>query len=134
MKPYKHFRWLLMWLMGVFIPVFGLQGALLTALDKTDFWGPLSWSYATHALLTLGIGWGILRGHQKVPDLIGFLFMGGSLLKFAAYFLLFKPFCFGRALRPRLVIFSLWNSLRLRPHLGNHLRSPALGNQSTLNF
>ena len=92
MKPYKHFRWLLMWLMGVFIPVFGLQGALFTALDKTDFWGPLAWSYATHALLTLGIGWGILRGHQKVPDLIGFLFMGGSLLKFAAYFLLFKPF------------------------------------------
>ena len=66
--------------MGVFIPVFGLQGALLTALDKTDFWGPLAWSYATHALLTLGIGWRILRGYQKVPDLIGVLFMGGSLL------------------------------------------------------
>lgn|GEM_PF-575730 len=91
MRASTHFKWLLRWLLLIFIPVFGLHGALLTAMDKTEFWTPLSWCYGAHTVLTAAIGWGILWGHKKAPDLIGFMFMGGSLFKFAAYFALFKP-------------------------------------------
>lgn len=91
MRASKHFQWLLRWLLLIFIPVFGLHGALLTAMDKSDFWAPLVWCYGAHTVLTAAIGGGILWGHKKAPDLIGFMFLGGSLFKFAAYFALFKP-------------------------------------------
>jgi len=107
LKASSHFKWLIRWLLLIFIPVFGLHGALLTAMDKSSFWTPLAWCYAAHILLTVGIGQGILWGHKKAPDLIGFMFMGGSLFKFAAYFALFKPFIL-TGLSDRVLSFFLF--------------------------
>lgn len=48
-------------------------------------------SYAINLLLAFGILWGIFALRHRMRAQIGFLFMGGSFLKFLLFFLLFYP-------------------------------------------
>lgn len=51
----------------------------------------LLFSYAVNLLLAFAIIWGIYALRRRMKAQIGFLFMGGSFLKFLLFFLLFYP-------------------------------------------
>jgi len=46
-------------------------------------------SYITNFVLAAGIFYGLFYARKKLRNALGFLFMGGSLLKFAVFFIVF---------------------------------------------
>lgn len=48
-------------------------------------------SYLTNFLLAAVIFMGLFYGRKKLRNALGFLFMGGSLVKFAVFFIVFYP-------------------------------------------
>ncbi len=48
-------------------------------------------SYVLNFFLALGIFYALFFLRKKLSNAIGFLFMGGSLLKFVVFFLVFYP-------------------------------------------
>jgi len=85
-------------------PLFYLAGGLLIALSvafvvhstliSDQLWGQiqLMWlCYGLNYVLATLIFLGVLVTHKKNAMLVGFVFMGGSVLKFAVFFLLIYP-------------------------------------------
>jgi len=85
-------------------PLFYLAGGLLTALSVVfvvhsimmpdQLWGQiqLMWlCYGLNYVLATLIFLGVLVAHKKKAMLVGFVFMGGSVLKFTFFFLLIYP-------------------------------------------
>jgi len=48
-------------------------------------------SYIVNFLLAVGIFMGLFYARKKLKNALGFLFMGGSLIKFAVFFIVFYP-------------------------------------------
>ena len=85
-------------------PPFYLAGGLLMALSAAFvvhsilmsdlLWGQiqLMWlCYGLNYVLATLIFFGVLATHKKNAMLVGFVFIGGSVLKFAVFFLLIYP-------------------------------------------
>jgi dolichyl-phosphate-mannose--protein O-mannosyl transferase len=78
-------------LAGVVLLGFGLHLLTLAALGKALFANQIVWAYAANiALAALILGY-LLKAPAKYQNSLGFLFMLGSFLKFAIFFLFFAP-------------------------------------------
>ena len=85
-------------------PLFKLGGGLLIALSlafvihttlmPAPLWGQIRIMWLCYGLnfgLAVLIFWAVLATHKKNAMLVGFVFMGGSILKFGFFFLLIYP-------------------------------------------
>ena len=85
-------------------PLFKLSGGLLIALSLAfvihttlmpdALWGQIRIMWLCYGLnfgLAVLIFWAVLATHKKNAMLVGFVFMGGSILKFGFFFLLIYP-------------------------------------------
>ncbi len=85
-------------------PLFKLGGGLLIALSLAfvihttlmpdALWGQIRIMWLCYGLnfgLAVLIFWAVLATHKKNTMLVGFVFMGGSILKFGFFFLLIYP-------------------------------------------
>jgi hypothetical protein len=65
-----------------------------TALMPDALWGQIRIMWLCYGLnfgLAVLIFWAVLATHKKNAMLVGFVFMGGSILKFGFFFLLIYP-------------------------------------------
>ncbi len=85
-------------------PLFKLGGGLLIALSLAfvihttlmpdALWGQIRIMWLCYGLnfgLAVLIFWAVLATHKKNAMLVGFVFMGGGILKFGFFFLLIYP-------------------------------------------
>ena len=85
-------------------PLFKLGGGLLIALSLAfvihttlmpdALWGQIRIMWLCYGLnfgLAVLIFWAVLATHKKNAMLVGFVFMGGSILKFGFFFLFIYP-------------------------------------------
>lgn len=68
---------------------FGLHVLILNALDLPLFDNKIVLAYIVNAILAILIYGFLLKMKEKHPNQIGFLFIAGSLLKFALFFIVF---------------------------------------------
>lgn len=73
------------------IIVFGIHCAILYFLDISIFQNLLIPSYITNYFLAILIFFILVKLKKKYLDLLGFVFMAGSFLKFGVYFIFFNP-------------------------------------------
>lgn len=78
-------------LLGVLGIVFLLHQYILSSFNLSKFGNSLILSYSVNALLAGCIVISILALKNKFKDQLGFVFMLGSLLKFAIFFIVFQP-------------------------------------------
>ena len=78
-------------LLGVLTIVFTGHLLVLQGLEKPLWNDMILLSYLLNFLLALGIFLVLYFLKEKVSNAIGFLFMGGSLLKFVVFFIVFYP-------------------------------------------
>lgn len=71
--------------------VFGIHLVVLNYLDTPFFNNLIIASYAVNYALAIIIFIALYRLRKKYLDLLGFIFMGGSMLKFAVFFIFFYP-------------------------------------------
>ncbi|MEO0571816.1 MAG: DUF6168 family protein [Bacteroidota bacterium] len=64
---------------------------VLENLDFPPFADMLIPSYITNFLLAAVVFMGLWYARKKLKNALGFLFMGGSLIKFAVFFIVFYP-------------------------------------------
>lgn len=70
---------------------FAIHIAVLHFFDLPLFENRIVLSYAVNFVLAASIFYGLFHFKEKLKNSIGFLFMGGSFLKFVVFFLLFYP-------------------------------------------
>jgi drug/metabolite transporter (DMT)-like permease len=75
----------------VLLVSFGVHILILSSKDLPLFANLVIRSYVVNALLAAIIFLLLYRFREKLKNQIGFLFMGGSFLKFIFFFLLFYP-------------------------------------------
>ncbi len=80
-----------LWLTVVLGIAFSIHSWLRGQRELAPFGDLLVASYLLNMVLALGIVWGLFAFRRKLRNLIGFLFIGGSLLKFLVFFLFFYP-------------------------------------------
>ena len=68
-----------------------IQAALYKYFETDYPFRDLQFAYFVNALLAMGILAALMRMPQRLQGSLGFLYLGGSLLKFLVYFLLFYP-------------------------------------------
>jgi hypothetical protein len=71
--------------------VFGIHNLILHYLNISMFENLLIPSYITNYFLAVLIFFILVKLKKKYLDLLGFVFMGGSFIKFGVYFILFNP-------------------------------------------
>ena len=71
--------------------VFCIHITVLSALKTPLFENLIIASYLTNYLMALVIYIALYLLKKKYLDLLGFIFMGGSFLKFGVYFVFFNP-------------------------------------------
>ena len=71
--------------------VFGIHSAILYYLNISIFQHLLIPSYIANYFLALFIFFILVKLKKKYLDLLGFVFMGGSFVKFGVYFVFFNP-------------------------------------------
>ncbi|MDO9137430.1 MAG: hypothetical protein Q7U21_06375 [Lutibacter sp.] len=71
--------------------VFGIHSFILFYLNISLFQNLLIPSYITNYFLALLIFFTLVKLKKKYLDLLGFVFMGGSFIKFGVYFIFFNP-------------------------------------------
>ena len=71
--------------------VFCVHSVILYFLDISLFQNLLIPSYLTNYFLALFIFFILVKLKKKHLDLLGFVFMGGSFVKFGVYFIFFNP-------------------------------------------
>ncbi|NOR28856.1 MAG: hypothetical protein GQ540_10070 [Lutibacter sp.] len=71
--------------------VFAFHLAILHFLDFPLFENQLIMSYSINGILAIIIFITLYKLRVKYLDLLGFIFMAGSFLKFGVYFVLFRP-------------------------------------------
>ncbi|WP_420603457.1 DUF6168 family protein [Flagellimonas sp.] len=92
MKPKLNFLTQFLVLLVLLLVIsFGLHILVLSAKALPVFDNLIVRSYVVNGLLAAIIFVLLYKFRQKLKNQIGFLFMGGSLLKFAFFFLLFYP-------------------------------------------
>ncbi|WP_242083721.1 hypothetical protein [Aestuariivivens sediminis] len=72
--------------------VFGIHLALLNYLGYPLFADRIVLSYSVNLLLVIGVFGFLYVLRKKYKSQLGFLFLAGSVLKFAVFFILFYPF------------------------------------------
>ena len=77
-------------LISLFI-VFGIHSGILYYLNISLFQNLLIPSYVTNYFLAILIFFTLVKLKKKYLDLLGFVFMGGSFVKFGVYFIFFNP-------------------------------------------
>jgi len=78
-------------LLALLSVVFGIHLTFLYYLDLPLFNNLIIPSYGVNYLLAIIIFIALYKLRKKYLDLLGFIFMGGSLLKFAIFFIFFFP-------------------------------------------
>ena len=78
-------------LLVALISVFGIHSGILYYLDISVFQNLLIPSYITNYFLALFIFFILVKLKKKYLDLLGFVFMGGSFVKFGVFFIFFNP-------------------------------------------
>ncbi|UMB59790.1 DUF6168 family protein [Lutibacter sp. A80] len=73
------------------IAVFGIHLLVLSYLNLPLFSNLILASYSVNYLLAIIIFIALFKLKKKYLDILGFIFMGGSLLKFAVFFIFFFP-------------------------------------------
>ena len=71
--------------------VFGIHLVVLNYLNTPLFNNLIIASYIVNFILAIIIFVALYKLRKKYLDLLGFIFMGGSMLKFAVFFLFFSP-------------------------------------------
>ncbi len=71
--------------------VFGIHSLILYYLNISLFENLLIPSYIANYFLALLIFFILVKLKKKYLDLLGFVFMGGSFVKFGVYFIFFNP-------------------------------------------
>ncbi len=84
------FRFTLVLLIALLLAFF-LHFFALKNLNLPPFADMLVPSYITNFLLATAIFMGLFYARKKLKNALGFLFMGGSLIKFAVFFVVFYP-------------------------------------------
>jgi len=87
-NPILGFCFKLLLLLGV---IFGVHLVVLNYLKTPLFNNLIIASYAVNYLLAIIIFIALYKLRKKYLDLLGFVFMGGSMLKFGVFFLFFFP-------------------------------------------
>lgn len=72
--------------------VFGIHLILLNILNLPMFENRIVLSYVVNLILIIVIFGGLYLLKEKYKSQLGFLFLAGSFLKFAVFFILFYPF------------------------------------------
>lgn len=70
---------------------FVLHFFILKRLELPPFADMIVSSYIINFLLAAAIFIGLFYARKKLKNALGFLFMGGSLIKFAVFFIIFYP-------------------------------------------
>ncbi|MFD1292938.1 hypothetical protein ACFQ5N_03725 [Lutibacter holmesii] len=71
--------------------IFGIHIAILQYLQVPIFSNLIVQSYIVNVILAIVIYGLLYFFRKKYLDLLGFIFMGGSFLKFGVYFIFFQP-------------------------------------------
>lgn len=71
---------------------FSIHLGILKSLELPLFGNKIVLSYVVNFILASSIFYALFHFREKLKNAIGFLFMGGSFLKFIVFFLLFYPF------------------------------------------
>ncbi len=71
--------------------VFAIHIAILYMLEKPLFDHKIIEAYTVNALLAALIFIGLYKLNKTFKEQLGFIFMGGSMLKFLVFFLVFYP-------------------------------------------
>lgn len=79
------------WLILVMAIVFLVHIGVLYYMNLELFENRIIWAYLINVVAALGIIIGLVRAPQRYQDSLGFLFMGGSFVKFALFFIFFYP-------------------------------------------
>ena len=69
----------------------GIHIAILHFLESPLFENQIIFSYSVNAILAIIIFISLFKLRIKYLDILGFIFMGGSFLKFGVYFIFFYP-------------------------------------------
>ena len=77
-------------LISLFV-VFGIHSVILYYFNISLFQNLLIPSYFTNYFLAILIFFTLVKLKKKYLDLLGFVFMGGSFVKFGVYFIFFNP-------------------------------------------
>ena len=72
--------------------IFGAHIFVLSLIQTPLFDNRIILAYIINFLLAMVIYIALYKLKKKYLDILGFIFMGGSLLKFVAYFIFFYPF------------------------------------------
>lgn len=75
----------------VLVIAFGLHILFLKFIDKPLFENMILLSYLLNAVLAITIFGFLYKYREKFKNQIGFLFLAGSFLKFAIFFIVFYP-------------------------------------------
>ena len=87
-KPILQFSILLLIVLSI---VFGIHLAILSYFNYPLFENMIIASYSVNYLLAFIIFIALYLLRKKYLDLLGFIFMGGSFLKFGVFFIFFFP-------------------------------------------
>jgi len=87
-KPILQFSILLLIVLSI---VFGIHLAILSYFNYPLFENMIIASYSVNYLLAFIIFIALYLIRKKYLDLLGFIFMGGSFLKFGVFFIFFFP-------------------------------------------
>ena len=79
-------------LIVVLLVIFTVQLFVLNALNYNLFDNKIIASYAVNFVLAIFIYTLLFGLKKKYEHILGFVFMGGSFLKFATYFIFFYPY------------------------------------------
>ncbi|RXP49335.1 hypothetical protein EC396_12610 [Lutibacter sp. HS1-25] len=79
-------------LIAAMLVVFGIHLFILNKLQVPLFNNLIIEAYITNTFLVIGIYTTLFFLKNKYLDLLGFVFMGGSFLKFAVFFIFFYPY------------------------------------------
>ena len=78
-------------LVSVLVIAFAAHILVLNLLDKPLFNNMIISSYVVNGALAIAIFGFLWKFRERFKNQIGFLFLAGSLLKFAAFFIIFQP-------------------------------------------
>ena len=75
----------------ILIIVFGLHIAILSLVDKPIFENQIVLSYVINLVLAITIFGFLYNYRERFKSQMGFLFLAGSFVKFAMFFMVFYP-------------------------------------------
>lgn len=84
------FRYALWLLLGAVV-AFGIHLGVLSFLGKDPLEYSITIAYLANTITALFITIGLLNAPERYKNSLGFLFMGGSFLKFTVFFIFFYP-------------------------------------------